>query len=111
MKPKHFKEYDAEDIRYAFIGNSEFQILLEDAESVSQQGDNYDNVRDLLEEEYISYQLDLIGEHDIREAVSETGAWDTDELDDDEKNRERYLWILGNNITEEETDRQRAEDD
>jgi len=37
----------------------------------------------------------------IRSELKETGAWDDDELEDDDANLERLLWISANNIKEE----------
>lgn len=37
----------------------------------------------------------------VREELSEYGAWDEDELADDEKNAERLVWLAANDIREE----------
>lgn len=44
---------------------------------------------------------DGIDPDDIREELREYGAWDEEELEDDDENRERILWIAACNIREE----------
>lgn len=38
----------------------------------------------------------------IRAELKEYGAWDADELTDDEQNRQRLVWIAAGNIREDE---------
>lgn len=46
---------------------------------------------------------------DIRAELKEYGAWDKEELADDEANKERIVWIAAGNIKEEEREADRAE--
>lgn len=44
----------------------------------------------------------------IREELKECGAWDKDELDNDEVNWQRIVWIAAGNICENEYELARA---
>lgn len=77
-------------------------MTLEQAKSVSQPGcDASDDVRELLRVPAIRRMIAKIDSDDIRKELSEYGAWDDDELADDDANKERILWIAGNHIREE----------
>ena len=78
----------------------EIAMTREQAESASHQGQCIDDVRALLKCPEIASQLDAFGPEKIREALKEYGAWDEDELRDDEANRERALWSAAGNLTE-----------
>jgi hypothetical protein len=45
-------------------------------------------------------QLERIGLEKIRAELQEYGAWDAEELADDEENMKRVLWIAAGNIME-----------
>jgi len=45
----------------------------------------------------------------IREDLKETGGWDAEELDDDNKNWERIVWIAAGNIRENEYEMTRGD--
>ena len=82
-----------------------FRMTLEDALYVSQPGcDASPYIDDLLRygDKEIGAQLDEIGPDKIREELSEYGAWDADDLADDDENRARIVWIGGGNIREEQ---------
>lgn len=49
---------------------------------------------------YIAAQLDAMDADDIRAELKECGAWDADELADDEQNRHRLVWIAACDIRE-----------
>ena len=42
----------------------------------------------------------------IRNDLSEYGAWDDEELSDDDANLKRYLWILSADIQDEQTNKE-----
>jgi hypothetical protein len=76
----------------------EFELKLSDAEDMSQSGPVDAIVADYLNEPYIKQQLDAIPADKIRAELKEYGAWDAEELSDDEQNRARILWIASGNI-------------
>jgi hypothetical protein len=89
---------------WASFDRFEIRIALDDAMYVSQPGcDASPYIDDLLGygDKEIGAQLDKIGPDKIREELSEYGAWDADDLSDDDENRARILWIAGGNIREE----------
>jgi hypothetical protein len=76
-------------------------MTAEDAESVSHPGPCDTDVAALVSKDYIVKQLDAIDPDSIRKELKRYGAWDEEELADDEKNRERIVWVAGGNIIEE----------
>jgi hypothetical protein len=86
----------------AYFNRFEISLTKEQASSCSHQGDCSEDVRALIRyNKSIARQLDKLSPDDIRAELKEYGAWDTEELADDEKNRERILWIAAGNISEE----------
>lgn len=75
---------------------------LDDALAASHQGECDADVAQIIRLPYIAKQLDAIGPDTIRKELREYGAWDADELADDEANRERIAWIAAGNIREDE---------
>ena len=89
---------------WASFNRFEFRMTREDAFYVSQPGcDASPYIDDLLRygDKEIGAQLDKIGPDKIREELAEYGAWDDDDLSDDDENRSRIVWIAGGNIREE----------
>jgi hypothetical protein len=68
------------------------EMTIDQAESGSHQGPCDDDIAMLLKVPELSAQLDEIGADKIRSAMKEVGAWDDDELADDDQNRARALW-------------------
>lgn len=77
-------------------------MTLEDALSASHPGPCDEDVKILLEQEYIKAQFEQINPADIAAELKEYGAWDDVELADVDANQERILWIAAGNIREEE---------
>ncbi len=73
----------------------------EDVESVSQQGDNYENLHALVRFGYISEQLDKISSDDIRRELKSTGGWDEEQLEDDYENQCRLLFVVAGYLKSE----------
>lgn len=71
-------------------------------------GDKREVVEALCRRPFIRRQLDGLGEEEIRAALSGYGAWDMADLEDDEENRERFVWLAAENAAE---DRRGANDD
>jgi predicted metal-dependent peptidase len=84
---------------YAMFARFEIEMTLEQAYSVSEPGmDATDAVNALIS------QLDLSGlqPDEVRDELREYGAWDEEELADDEENLRRIVWIAGCNLREED---------
>jgi hypothetical protein len=86
---------------YAVFDKFELRMTLKQAESASHQGDCADDVMALLELPNIARQLNKIPPDDIRDEPKSWGAWEDDELEDQQANRERIVWIAARNIVEE----------
>ncbi len=84
----------------AYFNRFSIDITIDQAESASHVGDCSEDARILAEN--LSSQLDNISADDIRAELSEYGAWDKEELADDDANRSRIVWIAAGNIVEEE---------
>jgi hypothetical protein len=83
---------------YAMFERFEIPMTREQAYSVSEPGmDATDAVNALIP------QLDLSGlqPNEVRDELRGYGAWDEEELADDEENLRRIVWIAGCNLREE----------
>lgn len=78
----------------------EIAMTLEQALSASHQGQCADDVRHLSKEAAICDQLDAFCPDAIRAALAEYGAWDAEELADNDQNRQRALWSAACDIRE-----------
>lgn len=76
------------------------EMDLDDALSCSHEGECIDDCLELAKAPEISAQLDAIGSDKLRLAMKETGGWSTEELADDEANRNRAIWIAACDIKE-----------
>ena len=83
------------------LGRIEIDMTLEQAQSVSHQGQCDEDVAVLIETPEIKAQLDVLNEGLIAEVLKEYGAWDDKQLADNEQNRHRLIWIAGCDIAEE----------
>lgn len=72
-----------------------------DAESVSGPGPADENVATLTRTPAIASQLDALDPESIRRELRKFGAWEAEELADDDANRERLVWIAGCELREE----------
>jgi hypothetical protein len=79
----------------------EIEMKTDDIISATKPGPVDETIAAMLEEEFYSAQLDAIPADKIRSELSEYGAWDDDELKDDDQNRARILWIAAGNIKDE----------
>lgn len=78
----------------------EIEMTLEQAQSASHQGQCDEDVAELLRDPEIAAQLDKIGADTIRLGLKEAGTWDTDELSDNDANRNRAVWMAACDIKE-----------
>lgn len=79
-----------------------FQIAMtrKQATASSHSGQCIDDVRELLKDRKIIRQLEAIGPDKIREELEEYGAWNDEELANEQDNKERIVWIAAGNIVE-----------
>lgn len=88
---------------YAVWGNcKELKLRQSDLDSIPRHGPADEAIDVLVKEPHIAEQLDAYDADDIRKELKEYGAWDDEELQDDEQNRKRLLWVLIGNLQEEQ---------
>lgn len=86
---------------YATFNRFEIELTKEQALNASHPGPCDQDVKALLSLPKVRRQLDKIPADKIREELKEYGAWDSEELADDQANRTRIIWIAAGNIREE----------
>lgn len=74
------------------------------AESASHAGQCDEDVAALTRRPEIAAQLDAIDADDIRAALKECGAWDAEQLADDQDNRERAVWLAACDIRQQQSE-------
>lgn len=79
----------------------QIEMTLEQAKSVSHQGECLPDVLELLKDKKYIRQFKKIDSESIAAELKEYGAWDEEELKDIEANLERITWIAGCNIIED----------
>jgi len=94
--------FDAEPLKCAIFERFDIEMTQEQANYCSHQGNCDEDVEELIKDPDILAQIERIGPDDIREELAEYGAWDEEELADDEENALRILWIAAGNIAEDE---------
>lgn len=102
MKNQFFLSSPDELFHGYFCGLRGLEIVMtrEQAESASHQGSCDADVAFLVKVPAIATQLDAFSPDEIRDALREYGAWDADELADEEQNRHRVVWSAANYIKE-----------
>jgi len=89
-----------EQMEYAIFGMGlEIEIPLGLAKTMAHQGDCQADVVAAIEHG-LADQLEG-KENEVRQELREYGAWDDEELEDDDENNMRILWLAANNIVEE----------
>ena len=84
------------------FNNLEIEMTLKQAESCSQPGQDAEpDVLVLMQDPKIRRQRKKIDPDRIRQELREYGAWEEEELADDEANWQRVLWLGANDISEE----------
>lgn len=86
---------------YARFIRFELKITKAQALQGSHPGPCDDDIAELLTLPAIKRQLDKINPLDIRLELKEYGAWDENQLSNDEDNKARILWIACGDIREE----------
>jgi hypothetical protein len=82
-------------------GTINLQMTKAQAEACAHPGPCDADVLALSEVPTIRRQLDELDPAAIARELSEWGAWDDDELQDHEQNRQRLLWIAAGEIADE----------
>ena len=85
----------------AFFDRFTLWLTQDEAESGSHQGNCAYDIAELLKTDAIKNQMRTFNPDHIREELSGYGAWDDEELADDEANKSRLLWIACGNVREE----------
>jgi hypothetical protein len=93
--------YQDRETWYSSLHGFTFELALEDARSAAHPGQCDADVKALSKVPYIAAQLDALDPAKVRAELRETGAWDESELSDHAENLQRLLWIVANDITEE----------
>ena len=82
------------------LGRIELQLTKAQAQACWHPGPCDADVAELRQVPAIRRQLDKLNPDTVREALSEYGVWDADELADDDANLDRLLWIACGDIAE-----------
>ncbi len=81
-------------------GRIELTMSLEEAQSVSHQGECEDDTRALMRVPHIKAQLDKLTHNDVANELRQTGAWDDADLADEDMSLVRLLWLAGCDIAD-----------
>ena len=109
------KEYgyepDQDPSSLVYLSNEllELKMTLEEAQDCSHPGPCDSEVTDLLKQPHIAAQFIRMDIDDIRNDLKECGAWTDEELEDDEENAVRLLWIAAGSISEEYDEEEQEE--
>ena len=76
-------------------------VKAEDIETCSHSGSCDEDVAETLKLPHIKEEFARINPLDIVKELKEYGAWELDELLDEEQNRARLLWCACNDLSEE----------
>jgi hypothetical protein len=83
---------------FAYFNRFSIQITLKQAESAAHQGDCEESTKALIGKVARPRKCNV---SNLAAELEETGAWTKEELQDDEQNWIRILWIAACNIKEE----------
>ena len=86
---------------YAGFNRFEIKMTLEQAKSVSHQGECLPDVLELLKDKKYIRQFKKIDPKSIAAELEEYGAWSEEELKLHEENLKLITWIAGCNIIED----------
>lgn len=84
---------------YSNYGN-DLHITIHDAQKCSQSGDMEQNILDLMQKRYIKRQISTLNPECLKRELKECGAWGDDELNDQQQNIVRFLWLSCCDISE-----------
>ncbi len=78
----------------------EIEMTLEEARSCAHQGQCDQDVEILLSQPHVKNQFANFTAEQIKQSLKESGAWEDEELQDEETNQQRALWFAACDITE-----------
>ena len=81
-------------------GRIEIEMSAEQATSVCHPGPCDENVAYLMAQPEIKAQLDAIPNNLMAAELAEYGAWDDEQLKDNDDNRAKLIWIVGCDLNE-----------
>lgn len=73
-------------------------LTRQDAENCSHSGSCDNDVEITVNKPYAQKQLNVISNESLVKELKEYGAWDDEELQDNEQNKRRIIWIAAGNI-------------
>ena len=85
---------------YVNIGSMGLNITKNQAAFGSHQGDCDETIKQLSEVPAIKRQLSKIDKAALKAALKEYGAWDEEELNNHEQNKQRVLWMACGDIND-----------
>lgn len=80
------------------------EMTLDEARGAAHQGQCDEDCKALAAQPHIAKQLDAFPVDTIRAGLNESGAWDAEELADDDQNRIRAVWFAACDIVESLSD-------
>lgn len=87
---------------FASFNRFELNLPLAIVVACSQPGQNASSdVEQALRNIKLLHQLDQMDMEDIREELAEYGAWDEEQLADDEENLRRLVWVAAGQLRDE----------
>lgn len=90
-----------ENTMLAYFNRFEIELTKKQALQGSHIGSCDNDIKELIQDKKIKKQLDKINPEDLKEELSEYGAWDSEQLSNYDDNLERILWIACGNIRDE----------
>ena len=85
---------------WAIFNRFDIQMTKAQAQSASHPGPCDADVEELIKVPEIRRQLAKLEPAKLAEELKEYGAWDDEELADNEQNKRRIIWIAAGNIAE-----------
>jgi hypothetical protein len=86
---------------YGSFSGLTLEMTLEQAESVSHQGQCDDDVKELMRVPAIASQLGYMSNDTLIAELRESGAWSIEEMQDRETNLQRIVWLAGCDLKEQ----------
>lgn len=86
---------------YGSLSGLTLEMTLEQAKSVSHQGQCDEDVKALMRVPAIASQLEKMSDACIIRELREVGAWEASEMLDRETNLSRIVWLAGCDLKEE----------
>jgi hypothetical protein len=85
----------------AWLDHVALRVRTSDALDMSQPGPADDTVAYYVQQPYYTRQFAQMRPEDVRDELAEYGAWDAEDLADDEENLHRLLWCAAGTVREQ----------